>query len=115
MVTNTSVSLVTNISIWDLAMSGWSVIHSGWTVFMDGKEVTLIGEPMPSAMIVSEKMPMGMCSQGMTGRGTNIETLIGVLESVNYQPFFLSVDRENGFLFTLKLHLTGNKGAVTRQ
>jgi len=40
---------------------------------MDGKAATVIGETMQSAMIVSEEMNMGMCSQGMTGRGTGIE------------------------------------------
>jgi hypothetical protein len=68
MVSNTSVSLVTSISIWDLAISGWSVNHSGWSVSMDGKEAILIGEATPFVMIVSEPIAMDMFSQGMTSR-----------------------------------------------
>ena len=68
MVSNTSVSLVTSISIWDLAISGWSVNHSGWSVSMDGKETIVIGETTPLAMIITEKTPMDMFSQGMASQ-----------------------------------------------
>jgi hypothetical protein len=65
MVTNTSVSLVTSISIWGQAMSGWSVTHSGSIVSMDGKEVILIGGTTPFAMIVLETIAMDIFIQGM--------------------------------------------------
>jgi hypothetical protein len=68
MVTNTSVSLVTSISIWELAMSGWSVTHSGSIVSMDGKEVILIGATTPFAMIITETIAMDIFTQGMTGQ-----------------------------------------------
>jgi hypothetical protein len=66
MATNTSVWLVANIFIWELAMSGWWPNHSGWSVFMDGKEIILTGKLMPFAMIVSERIAMDMFSQGTT-------------------------------------------------
>jgi hypothetical protein len=66
MVTNTSVSLVTSITIWDLAMSGCSVNHSGWSVSTDGKEAMLIGGTTPFATTVTELTGMDMFSQGMT-------------------------------------------------
>jgi hypothetical protein len=68
MVLNSLVSLVTSISIWDLAMSGWSLNHSGWSVSMDGKEAILIGEATPFAMIITERIAMDMFSQGMARR-----------------------------------------------
>jgi hypothetical protein len=55
-------------------MSGWSVIHYGWIVFMDGKAATLIGDPIPPAMIVLEEMDMGMSSQGETARESMLES-----------------------------------------
>jgi hypothetical protein len=49
-------------------MSGWSVNHSGWSVSMDGKETIMIGATMPLTMIITEKTPMDMFSQGMVSR-----------------------------------------------
>jgi hypothetical protein len=66
MATNTSVSLVTNISIWDLGMSGWSLNLSGWSVSKDGSEIILIGKATPFAMIVSEPIATDIFSQGVT-------------------------------------------------
>ena len=71
MVSNISVSLVTSIFIWDLAMSGWFVNHSGWNVFMDGKEAIPIGESARFAMIVTEGMPMDVSIPGVHRGGTN--------------------------------------------
>ena len=62
---NTSVSLVTNISIWDPAMSGWSVNRSGLSAFMDGKEAIPIGGTTLFAMIITETIAMDIISQGM--------------------------------------------------
>jgi hypothetical protein len=45
-------------------MFGWYAIHSGLIVFTDGKAVTQNGDPMPFAMIITEKMVTAMCSQG---------------------------------------------------
>jgi len=66
MVTNTSASLATSITIWDLVMSGWFVTRSGSNVFMDGKEVILIGGHTPFAMIVTETTAMGIITPGVT-------------------------------------------------
>ena len=48
-------------------MSGWSPGLTAWSVSTDGKEDIRIGEIMPPAMIVTEKMPAGISNQdGMT-------------------------------------------------
>jgi hypothetical protein len=65
-VTNTSVSLATNIIIWAPAMSGCSVNRSGWIVSMDGNEAMPIGGITPSATTVTGRIAMAMSSQGMT-------------------------------------------------
>jgi hypothetical protein len=64
--TNTSVWLVTNITIWDPAMSGCSVNPSVWSVSMAGKETMLIGGITPFAMTITGLTGMDMLSQGMT-------------------------------------------------
>jgi hypothetical protein len=68
MVTNTSVSWVTNITILDPAMSGCFVNRSGWSVSMDGKEAMLIGGITPFAMTITERITMGMFRQDATIR-----------------------------------------------
>jgi hypothetical protein len=63
-----SVSWVTNITILGPAMSGCFVNRSGWSVSMDGKEAMLIGGTTPFAMTITERITMGMFSQGVTTR-----------------------------------------------
>jgi hypothetical protein len=51
-------------------MSGWSPERTAWIASMAGKGVILIGETTPLAMIVSEKMPVDMFSQGATSENS---------------------------------------------